>query len=214
MLFDTNKKVAVLFIVAGVIVSYTLLREDNSKKMDAPKKEAQKSEVKKDKDISILYIDKGNENSNKNTQTAPQAQEQKVIVREEVDELATFYDDSERVKQYIKEKHLVNLAENSSIEQEQTKSRYSVYADISQKDASQNRDKTLPPMAPTIINGVFPSGSSYTVVVDSSVKQQARKIIVTDNNPDGTIQEAVQIPQTTSSDTQEITLTAPPSIGQ
>ena len=216
MEFDTNTKIVAL-VATGLIGSYLLFQTTGSSELEqTPVMKHKEDTSEKHKEaISILYLDDDTgvqSNQAKHEKTFVQ----KRITHDEVDEtddLVAIYDDSDKIKQYIEEKHLINLSKTRNSGENQPKSRYSVYADINQKDAFQKRNKSLPPMAPTIISGVFTSGSPYTVVVDSSVKQQAREIIVTDNNPDGTIQEAVKIPQTTS-DTQEIRLTAPPAIGQ
>lgn len=92
--------------------------------------------------------------------------------------------------------------------------RFSVYADTTVKEIEEKNNNSMPPLAPTIVNGIFPSGQTYSVVVPTEVINSAQNIVITQNNPDGTITEStpLEIPSTDEQTTTS-TIDAPPSPG-
>jgi len=125
---------------------------------------------------------------------------------------------NKEAKEYLSQHSLKNISTSQDSTGETP--RYSVYSDISMKEAKKRRNKFVPPSAPTVVQGSFPSGEPYSVIIDSDLKSQAKDIVISNNQADGTITELAKVPVSNKqvSDTQEnngdSSLIAPPSIGQ
>jgi len=225
MEFDTNKKILSAIIVGGVVAYMFIAKETPHVQNEDVSKPTQKSVKKSKESVDILYLDNDKvSNTPTTSQITPKTQTY-TDTSSNSDTVSNFYNDEKKIKQYIEEKRLVEITpkkqNNNGSSQTQ---RYSVYSTVDRKTAKQNRNTTLPPTAPAIISGTFTSGTPYTVIVDGDVKSQANELLITDNNPDGTINEAVSVPQQQLSNQEtnnynndaqeEVKLVAPPSIGQ
>jgi len=182
------------------------------------------------KEIEIVYL----EDETKNTQEKKNdVYSKKVFLKEDLDNKQE-YDNSNidsdndytteelqdlgNIKEptkYIENRGLVNInlsAASKRIENSEIP-RYGIYADIDMDTARANRDEFVPPSLPVVINSTFSSGEPYSVVIDHDVYSQAQEIIVSDNNPDGTINQIVRIPTKNSQNGIDSQIIAPPSIG-
>ncbi len=205
-----------VLIVAGVFLF-------NNNEESIPKNKPEVVEdivtVKNDnKKIKVLYLDDTNSNMPKDTKVVrDKVLQKKAIEHNEINSMS-----SEETTKYIEENNLIDVTAHNTNEKHSVPPRFSVYSDISQEDAKTTRDQNLPPMAPVIASGVFRSGQTYTVIIPAAIKESANQIIVTDNAPDGTPQEAIEIPtqnnidnqEESSQETQEAFTISPPSIGQ
>lgn len=115
--------------------------------------------------------------------------------------------------EYIKNRDLKSVNIYNKKDNNSQVPRYGIYADIDIQTAKSNRDKFTPPSLPVVVNSTFESGEPYSVVIDHDVYSQAKEIIITDNNPDGTINQIVKIPSKNHQNDETTQIITPPSIG-
>jgi hypothetical protein len=216
-----------LLIIAGIFLFNSSNEEKNIPIKSEIKKETIIVNDENTNKIKILYLDDSKSNiSSKETINAKknvkivkkESSKQKTIDYSKIDSM-----DSSQTTNYIEKHNLVNVTQQNKDNDDIP--RFSVYSDISEENAIATSDQNIPPMAPVIASGIFKSGQTYTVIIPAIIQQNATKIIVTDNAPDGTPIEAKEIPtqgdiNNQSSDDQSdsemqdnFTIT-PPSIGQ
>ena len=204
------------FIVA--IVSIVISFNDDSRPKVIPNIPTTKISIEENNDIEVLYLV---EDENK-TQTKIQLNQiDKQIstkyLNEEINENIQDLQ-YEKAEEYIKKKKLHNITSVTKTS-DQDSPRFSVYSDISTEEAKNNQNKDLPPLSPVILNGTLNSGQTYTVIIDGNVKNQAKEIVITDNDPSGNIIEAINVPIDNGKDKEpeednNNVFIAPPSIGQ
>lgn len=111
---------------------------------------------------------------------------------------------------------------------ETNKGKYSIYASVTIEEAKKKRNKMIPPSTPIIIKARTSNNNEITVAIDSDVYNYASKssqvIIITDNNPDDTIDGfAILEPSELSNENQNtlqentgeiLELVTPPQVGQ
>ncbi len=204
-------------LIGGIFLFTSDSQEENISTKSSQIKE--KIIVEPIKKINILYLDDADTNTERIIRKAKnKTAEAKKTNYDHIDSM-----DSKEMIQYIEENNLVDITpRNTNNKEDNIPPRFSVYSDISEEDVKTTRDQNLPPMAPVISSGVFRSGQTYTVIIPALIKQNANKILVTDNAPDGTPQEAIKIPtqndidnqEESSQETQDAFTIAPPSIGQ
>jgi len=120
---------------------------------------------------------------------------------------------STSIESYIKSKSLKNITstkvqlDNPSY----TSPRFSVYSNITTTKAKQKRDNSLPPSAPVIVQGTFYSGTPYTVIIDGDLQREATDIVISNNLPDGSIEEIVNISHPITPDEEQV-ISFPPAI--
>jgi len=226
MEFDTNKKILSAIVVGGVVAYMFIAKETPHVQNEDVSKPTQESVKRSKESVDILYLDNDKVSKTPITSKITPKTQSYTDTSTNSDTISNFYNDEKKIKQYIQEKQLVEITpkQKNSNGTSQTP-RYSVYSTVDRKTAKQNRNQTLPPTAPAIISGTFTSGTPYTVIVDGDIKSQANELVVTDNNPDGSINEAVSVPQQQQLSNQEtnnnnnnareeVKLIAPPSVGQ
>ena len=215
-------------IVAVGIAFYTINSSEEVEKKIVIEKEIVHKEIEpeKKKSIEILYLDeekkvtlsnekgktksneKHNENYNKNLNT-----------NKNIEEL-----DSEEIVKYIEKHNLVDVTPHKTNQTHEIPPRFSVYADISEEDAKEQYDNSLPPPAPSIATGTVANGSTYTKIVSGYVKAAAKTLIVTENDTNGEpisvsdlkIDDTVSQNETKdeNEENNKVVFTGPPSIGQ
>jgi len=170
----------------------------------------------------IVNIDEEVEHVNKVIKPKPTLQKEykkrEKVVRNIVD--INDISSNDDAHEYLVEHSLKNVSPTDK--EMKTTPRFSVYADITIKEAREKRNQLLPPSAPTMIQGSFPSGEQYNAIIDTDLKNNAKQIVVSNNQADGTITELAKVPvsdKQQSSNTQEnvndsSVVIAPPSIGQ
>lgn len=151
----------------------------------------------------------------KNTQSTVAAQE--LSQKEKVKTVEKITSHAEAVK-YIENHSLKNISNPTNIKTTGDAPRFSVFSNITLKDAQNSKNQFTPPPAPAIVSGVFPSGEPFTVVIDGDVKAVAKEIVVSNNQADGVITEMAQVSTTVDEKSQDENqynaIIAPPSIGQ
>jgi len=213
--FEENKRVIILTAVALVLV-FVFLLKDNNPPLEKTHKTSNVKTEKKSKDIEVLYVD---EDANK--EVVPKetkrvlAPPTKKAKKPKVVDITNL--DEEGIKAYLKEKSLKNITtpKKKQTDENYEAPRFSVYSNIDKSDAEKLRDETRPPSTPVIVQGSFGSGTPYTVAIDADIYSQAKDIVISNNDPDGTIEEITNIKKKSANNgyNDEKQIIAPPSIG-
>ena len=205
--FDTNKRTLFLASIALVLAFLFILKNHNSHH-DKVDEEATVKVKKNSKDIEILYV-KDDANSKDNSKISSEKEASKQRENREV-----MPDDEEEIAQYIEQHSLKNITTTKEqlADENYEIPRFSVYANIDKSEALKLKDKTLPPSTPIIVKGAFNSGVPYAVAIDANIYSKAKDIVISNNEPDGTIEEIVNIKNTKVED-DEREVISPPTIG-
>lgn len=209
-----NTNIILVGFTCGIIGLYFIVGENPNNNLTETSKVMTKIKENKvdkpKKDIEIVYL----KDDTKYTNRVNKVDKVDKLKKENLD--SKNLDSFENIKdpmEYIKNRDLKSLniynkkTENSEVP------RYGIYADIDTETAKSNRDKMVPPSLPVVVNSTFESGEPYSVVIDSDVYSQAKEIVITDNNPDGTINQIVRIPSKSSQNNENTQVIIPPSIG-
>lgn len=202
MNFSTSNKILGAIVLSG-LATYLLISNNTHEvaTKTIQSKNTPKDTLKQDNEVQILYLD-----TPKEEKKAP------VVVQKAQKSVEEFYDEPQKISTYIKEKKLKQIIPSSPSQ------RFAVYADITQEEAEQKRDKTLPPPAPAVVQTTFASGIQYNGIISGDVLRSAGEIDIVDTNPDGTLRELTQFKQPQQnqevSSQEESVIIAPPSIGQ
>lgn len=191
---------AVILIIFYLIYS-SLNTQKIEHKIDTPKVEKVKEqEFSENKSVDILYLD-------------TEEKQEKKIDNNKV-ENSHKVDDVQEIENYIIENQLKKIETSKKINNEQIQ-KHTIYADITKEEIESTTNNMMPPLAPTIVSGTFNSGESYNIIIPTLVKNNAKDIIITNNNEDGTIKESValKIQGENSMPQQPTILETPPSIG-
>jgi hypothetical protein len=201
------------FFISDNTVSDTIKNDQQLSKKDT---------IESKKQIKILYID---ENSNDLPQVAKTTEQKKYIQNKK----EIVYQDNfepEEIVDYIKQKGLIkHISKNRKKDDYDMPPPFSIYSDISEKDAKIKYDKQqLPPPAPAIVNSTTSDGTVYTVVIPPYINAMSKEIIVSSNDTEGDPEtlSVIRTPtQNSESETNDndneqtkIVFTSPPSIGQ
>ena len=212
--FEENKRVIILTAAAVVLVFVFFLKENNSSVEKMEKISSVKTE-KKAKDIEVLYID--SEAKKEATTKEPTKVLSKKIERKNKPKITDITNlDEEGIKAYFKEKSLKNITtqKRKPTDENYEAPRFSVYSNIDKSEAEKLRDATRPPSTPVIVQGSFGSGTPYTVAIDADIYTHAKDIVISNNDPDGTIEEITNIKKKSANnaynDAKQII--APPSV--
>ena len=206
-------KLSILFavIIVGFILIYNSLDSGSSKTKIKEEPKQIKIIKKEKKEIEILYLE------NEKKEPEPQKKAKETIVKQNVKD-NNEYEDLEQLQvaeivKYIENNNLIDITPLKTNQKDELPQRFSIYADISAKEAKEQYDKSFPPPAPGIVSGKTSNGSFYTIVVDPYVNSKAETILVTSNDENGEITGADSV-KTILREDEEPESIAPPSIGQ
>jgi len=228
--FVMNKILVGGLVIFGIFTVYYLNIDDNvvikqtsSKNISSPQN---KTPIKvRKQSVEIVYLDDNNEKETKANSKILEAK--RTVSRDSknnsIQNNSNYDPQNEKyINEYIESNNLIEIVPSKTKSKDIP--RFSVYADISLDEAKKKQNKMMPPSAPLIVNGSFSSGTIFTVVIPSEIKQAASHIAVVDNNPDGTKNEIIDLlpqnleekssNQDTQNEAQDLTIMAPPSIGQ
>ncbi|MEA3315207.1 MAG: hypothetical protein U9Q30_05070 [Campylobacterota bacterium] len=216
-----NTNIILVGITCGVIGLYFFTGENPNNKIDENPKvitKVEDVEVKNiKKDIEIVYLEDDTEKNlekdnanNKVTISQESIEKEKITIeKSNIDSFDNIKDPTE----YIKNRELKSINMSNKKMENSEVPRYGVYANIDTQTAKSNRDKFVPPSLPIVVNSTFESGEPYSVVIDHDVYSQAQEIVITDNNPDGTINQMVRISSKNNQNSENTQVVTPPSIG-
>ena len=206
--FDTNKRTLFLIAFALILALVLLLKNSNSDLDRSSEKTIERVKADSSNNIEILYVD-----DDENLKDSSKVSDKKEVAKkpETVEAVANEEDE---IVNYLKQKSLKNITvtKEKLADENYEIPRFSVYADIDKTEAAKLKDKTLPPSTPIIVKGAFNSGVPYTVAIDANIYTGAKDIVISNNEPDGTIEEIVNIKDSIVKD-EEREIIAPPTIG-
>ncbi len=230
-----NRRVIFLSVIA-IALAFLLLLKNSDKESDevdiafqktqSVKQSEKHSAKQSDNSQKVANLDESKltekkEKPKKQVRLHVEIEPQEVVEAEQTTSYDTLPKKSINIKRedipnYLAEKSLVNITSTKSelANPDYTSPRFSVYTNISKKEASEKRDNTFPPSAPKIINGSFHSGLPFTVIIDADINKEADDIVVSNNHPDGSIQEIINIKEKEAEDAEHRVIMAPPSIGK
>ena len=223
----TNKNIIIGVGISVVLASIFYFSSDSTQDTISTSKE-KKVQEKTSKDIEIMYLEsdkkediKTKESSTKDISTLSKNQNlisQKNKQYQKVSQMNFTQDES--IEKYIEQRNLVDLNSKADTSENTIIPKFSVYATIDKKQATQNRDNSIPPPPPVFFTVTSNSGEQYSGVVDAEVLSQG-EVFITKNAPDGTKEDIVSVTEQQEATINEeipiqdeVIIVAPPGIGQ
>lgn len=205
-----NNRIIILSIIAISLASLLILKENNEESNSNKTHSTHISEIKKDVVVpkKVLYFD--NENLENKNEVIDNKSKTYIVKEAEPKNIK-----EEDIDNYIKVRSLKNITstQDELNNPDYIIPRFSIYTNIDKKEALKKKDKSIPPATPVIISGSFYSGVPYTVIIDGDIKNEATDIVISNNHPDGSIEEIVNIKNKPSFD-NELLIISPPTIGK
>ena len=221
----TNKNIIIGVGISVVLASIFYFSSDSTQDTISTSKE-KKVQEKTSKDIEIMYLesDKKEDIKTKEVSTYDVATSSKNKVSQNSKQYQKVsqmnFTEDESIEKFIEQRNLVDLNSKADVSEGAIVPKFSVYATIDKKQATQNRDNSIPPPPPVFFTVTSNSGEQYSGVVDAEVLSQG-EVFITKNAPDGTKEDIVSVTEQQEATKNEevplqdeVIIVAPPSIGQ